>query len=118
MKNLVFICCFISVCLLVSCVTAGNNSQNSAIENILNRKSVRQYSDKKVEQEKIDMILKCAMAAPSGMNKQPWEFLVVTDKGKLEKIAEIAKKEKCVEKAPQKPHRQANDKKQTQGKNG
>ena len=46
--------------------------------------------DKKVEQEKIDTILKCAMAAPSGMNKQPWELLVVTDKEKLEKIAEIA----------------------------
>ena len=30
------------------------------------------------------------MAAPSGMNKQPWEILVVTDKEKLGKIAEIA----------------------------
>lgn len=90
MKNLVLICCFISVCLLVSCATVDNNSQNFAIENILNRKSVRQYSDKKVEQEKIDTILKCAMAAPSGMNKQPWELLVVTDKEKLENIAEIA----------------------------
>ena len=89
MKNLVVVCCFISVCLLVSCVTAGNSSQSSAIENILNRKSVRKYSDKKIEQEKIDTILKCAMAAPSAMNKQPWEILVVTDKEKLEKIAEV-----------------------------
>ena len=90
MKNLVFVCCFISLCLFISCVTADNNSQNFAIENILNRKSVRKYSDKKVEQEKIDTILKCAMAAPSAVNKQPWEFLVITDKEKLEKIAEIA----------------------------
>ena len=74
---------------IVSCSVA-NEIKNPAIDNILNRKSVRQYSNKKIEQEKIDLILKCAMAAPSAMNKQPWELLVVTDKEKLEKIAEIA----------------------------
>ena len=98
MKKIVYVFSAFVLFSLVSCVTADNNSKksadngskNAAIENILNRKSVRQYSDKKVEQEKIDTILKCAMAAPSGMNKQPWEILVVTDKEKLEKIAEIA----------------------------
>lgn len=60
---------------------------NSVINNILNRKSIRKYSDKKIEQEKIDLILKSAMAAPTAMNKQPWELLVVTDKKKLEQIA-------------------------------
>ena len=98
MKKIVYAFSVFVLFSLVSCVTADNNSKksadngskNAAIENILNRKSVRQYSDKKVEQEKIDTILKCAMAAPSGMNKQPWEILVVTDKEKLEKIAEIA----------------------------
>ena len=89
MKKL--ICAFTVVFLftIVSCSVA-NEIKNPAIDNILNRKSVRQYSNKKIEQEKIDLILKCAMAAPSAMNKQPWELLVVTDKEKLEKIAEIA----------------------------
>lgn len=59
----------------------------SAIDNILNRKSIRSFSNKKVEQEKIDLILKSAMAAPSAMNKQPWEIIVVTDNKKLEQIA-------------------------------
>ena len=98
MKKIFYVFSVLVLFSLVSCVTADNNSKksadsgskNAAIENILNRKSIRQYSDKKVEQEKIDTILKCAMAAPSGMNKQPWEILVVTDKEKLEKIAEIA----------------------------
>lgn len=99
MKKIIYIFSVVFLFSITSCVTADNNSKkvaagnvskSSAIENILNRKSVRQYSDKKVEQEKIDTILKCAMAAPSGMNKQPWEILVVTDKEKLEKIAEIA----------------------------
>ena len=98
MKKLVYVFSAFVLFSLVSCVTADNNSKksaekkkkNAAIENILNRKSVRKYSDKKVEKEKIDTILKCAMAAPSAMNKQPWELLVITDKEKLEKIAEIA----------------------------
>ena len=69
---------------------AASSKTNSAIDNILNRKSVRKYSDKKIEQGKIDTILKCAMAAPSAMNKQPWELLVVTDKEILKNIASIA----------------------------
>ena len=99
MKKIIYIFSVILAFSLVSCVTADRNSQKSAtnnnsadsvIENILNRKSVRKYSDKKVEQEKIDTILKCAMAAPSAMNKQPWELLVVTEQEKLEKLAQIA----------------------------
>ncbi len=90
MKKLLGVCCLVGLCFFISCSMANSSSQNSAIENILNRKSVRKYSDKKIEKEKIDTILRCAMAAPSGMNKQPWEILVVTDKEKLEKIAEVA----------------------------
>ena len=90
MKKLLSVYCFVVLCFFISCSMANSSSQNSAIENILNRKSVRKYSDKKIEKEKIDTILRCAMAAPSGMNKQPWEILVVTDKEKLEKIAEVA----------------------------
>ena len=97
MKKIACIFSMFFLCTLISCssTTAENNSENSAvskdyaIENILNRKSVRKYSDKEIEQEKIDIILKCAMAAPSAMNKQPWEILVINDKEKLGKIAEI-----------------------------
>lgn len=48
-----------------------------AIENILTRKSVRQFADVDIEQDKIDNLLKAAMASPSGVNKQPWKFIVV-----------------------------------------
>ena len=47
-----------------------------AIENILTRKSVRNFADKEIEEEKIDMLLKAAMSAPSAINKQPWVFYV------------------------------------------
>ncbi len=46
---------------------------------INNRRSIRKFQDKQIETETITEILKAAMAAPSACNKQPWEFLVVTN---------------------------------------
>ena len=43
---------------------------------IFKRISVRKYQDRPVEEEKIQQILRAAMAAPSAKNQQPWEFLV------------------------------------------
>ncbi|MBO6280460.1 MAG: nitroreductase family protein [Bacilli bacterium] len=57
-----------------------------AIETILTRKSVRQFSDKEIEEEKIETILKAAMASPSAVNRQPWEFYVVKNKEYKEAI--------------------------------
>lgn len=47
------------------------------IETIFKRRSIRQYIDKTVEDEKIISILKAATAAPTAANCQPWEFIVV-----------------------------------------
>lgn len=41
------------------------------------RYSVRSYTSKEVEKEKLDYILECARYAPSAVNKQPWQFIVV-----------------------------------------
>jgi nitroreductase len=55
-------------------------------ETIYARRSIRKYQDKPVENEKIELLLKAAMAAPSGMNIKPWEFIVITDADVLEDI--------------------------------
>lgn len=55
---------------------------------IFHRVSVRTYQPQEVEAEKIEKMLRAAMAAPSAHNQQPWEFYVVTDK---EKIAQLSK---------------------------
>lgn len=93
MKKL-FFTVLVAVCCVVPAfcaeTTVPQQKNNAVVDNIFNRKSVRKYSDKKVEQSKIDTILKCAMAAPSAMNKQPWELLVVTDKELLAQLADIA----------------------------
>ena len=47
---------------------------------IKSRESIRDYSDKKVEDKKIKYVLECARLAPSWTNKQCWQFIVVKDK--------------------------------------
>lgn len=59
------------------------NTEPSAMEVIMSRTSIRQYTDQPVEKEKIDALVKAGMAAPSAMNKQPWKFVVVTNKEKI-----------------------------------
>lgn len=53
---------------------------NPTIEIIHQRKSVRNYTDQKVSDAQVDSLLAAAMAAPTGKNRQPWEFIVVTDR--------------------------------------
>jgi nitroreductase len=54
---------------------------------IQKRRSIRRYSEKKVEAEKIDMLVEAALRSPSSRGFNPWRFIVVTDKGLLEKLA-------------------------------
>lgn len=57
---------------------------------IFNRRSIRRYEDKRVEDEKIERILRAAMQAPSAGNQQGWEFIVVRDKETLERLTEVS----------------------------
>ncbi len=57
------------------------------MQTIFNRRSVRVFTDKAVENEKIEKILRAAMQAPSAMNQQPWEFIVVSGKENLESLS-------------------------------
>ncbi len=60
------------------------------MDSIFHRVSIRKYQDRPVEKEKIDVILRAAMQAPSASNQQPWEFYVVTDKEKLKALSEVS----------------------------
>jgi nitroreductase len=57
------------------------------MDSIFHRTSVRNFTNQKVEQDKIDFILKAAMAAPSAGNQQPWVFYVTENKEILEQLA-------------------------------
>ena len=53
-------------------------------DTIMTRRSVRQFDTKRpISQKEIHTLLEAAFAAPSAMNKRPWQFLVVTDVQRL-----------------------------------
>lgn len=62
--------------------------QNPIYKTILDRRSIRNYLDKPVEPEKVERLLRAAMAAPSACNLQPWSFIVVDDPQILERLKE------------------------------
>ena len=51
------------------------------------RRSIRKYTGKPVEAEKIDALVEAALRSPSSRGFNPWEFVVVTDKTLLEKLS-------------------------------
>ena len=71
--------------------TTGDVSSSdtaAVLQNILQRKSVRSYrSDMPVEKEKGENLLRAGMAAPSGKDKRPWEFIVVDERELLDSLA-------------------------------
>lgn len=73
---------------------------NPAFANILTRRSVRQYLDTPVSDEQLSAILHAGMSAPSGVNKQPWEFIVIDDKATLRLLAEALPYAKMTASAP------------------
>lgn len=58
------------------------------LEMLLKRRSIRKYSEDRIEPKKIKTLIKAALLAPSSRNLKPWEFIVVEDKELLKKLAE------------------------------
>lgn len=58
-----------------------------AIQNIMSRISVRQYSDKDISEDALQTILEAGMAGPSCVNARDWSFVVVRDPEMLNKMA-------------------------------
>lgn len=51
------------------------------------RRSIRQFQEKQVEADKIDQLIEIALRAPSSMSRNPWQFIVVTEKAKIEALS-------------------------------
>ena len=52
-------------------------------EALLSRRSIRKYKDHKISKFEMDRILKAAMYAPSAMNLQAWQFIVIDNRDVL-----------------------------------
>lgn len=59
------------------------------IDLLRKRRSVRQFQDKPVEQEKITILTEAALRAPSSRSLYPWEFVVVQNKETLTALSEV-----------------------------
>ena len=66
---------------------------NPVLSNIMARRSIRKYLDKPVEHEKLEVIVKCGINAPCGMNRQPWIVRVVEDQKLIADVTEVYKQE-------------------------
>jgi nitroreductase len=55
---------------------------------IFTRRSIRSYENRPVAAQDIRALLEAGMAAPSASNLKPWQFVTVTDREKLEALAE------------------------------
>jgi len=56
-------------------------------DKILDRESVRDFDDKAIEAEKLEIILEAGRLAPSAQNKQCWRYVVLKDKDNIKRFA-------------------------------
>lgn len=112
------------VCLITGMLLAGSVSAKEpetvkdTFSVIHSRKSVRSFTGATVSTENLDKIIRAGMAAPTAVNKQPWSFVVITDKKKIDGLAAGLPTARGIEKAgaviivctePEKAHLQSKD---------
>jgi glutathione peroxidase-family protein len=66
---------------------------NPTLSTIMARRSVRKYLDKCVEHDKLEMIVRAGINAPSGVNRQPWIVCVVENQQLIADVTEVYKQE-------------------------
>ena len=88
---------FISIILSLSCfyllyLNFIQNKNNSSFLNLCSsRYSVREYSQKPIEQEKIDLLIKVAQLSPTAANKQPQKIYIITKDEDKKKLTTVTK---------------------------
>ena len=70
--------------------SANSNNTEAVINNIMTRTSIRQFTSQPVSKDTLENLVKAGMAAPSAVNKQPWAFIVITDRAMLDSLNAIA----------------------------
>ncbi len=77
-----------------------NPGSQPIMELIRSRRSVRRFADRPVSDEMVNTLLEAARWAPSGLNNQPWRFVVIRDDKIREKLAGLTKYGKIILRAP------------------
>ena len=72
---------------------------NETLKTIFARKSVRTYKNIPISDDMFTMLVKAGMAAPTAVDKRPWEFIVITDRALLKQLADALPYAKMAEQA-------------------
>jgi nitroreductase len=70
------------------------------LEGIYSRRSIRQFTDQMVKKDDLKEIIKAGTWAPSGLNNQPWRFVIIQDREFRYKLAPLTRYRKVIETAP------------------
>ena len=72
----------------------------NTIESILNRRSVRKYTDRQVDSAVIEQLLRASMYAPSARDSRAWHFVVIDDRALLDQIPTFHPNAAMIKEAP------------------
>lgn len=107
MKRLTSALLTITTLTMMSCdnnnkeLPTANTADNSPIDNIMTRTSVRQYdSERTISSDTVEILLRAAMAAPTAVNKQPWQFVVLDEREAIDSLCTYLPYAKMLEHAP------------------
>jgi nitroreductase len=67
---------------------------------IRKRRTIRKFTDKDVSEEQVETLLEMAMCAPSQLDRKPWHFVVIRDKGLQKQLADLLRLHPYLETAP------------------
>ena len=65
---------------------------NETVQTLLTRRSIRKFTDRPIDREDLETIARCAIYAPSALNRQTWQFTVLDDTEKIQRLAGIVAK--------------------------
>jgi nitroreductase len=103
MKKVEFFLSIVIVMVLLSVWSVAfaekEEKMSDALSVIHNRKSVRSFTGQSVSKDMLDKIIRAGMAAPTAVNRQPWAFVVVTDRKTLDTLAARLPYAKMLDKA-------------------
>jgi nitroreductase len=67
---------------------------------IKSRSSIRKYKQQEVDESIIRQIIEAGMRAPSGLNNQPWKFVIIRTRGTKEALADLTRYGRIIREAP------------------
>ncbi|HTR77179.1 MAG TPA: nitroreductase family protein [Gemmatimonadaceae bacterium] len=72
-------------------MTAPMNSQSDAFGVIYRRRAIRAYKSDVVDEYRVRRLLDAAVHAPTAMDEQPWQFVIIQDRATLRRLSDHAK---------------------------